>query len=184
MSYDFYEIPLKFRYAMHHSQFLNDSTNLESYSQTYSIQNWMQNGFHREKIQLGLSLYARTFLLFVNRNCNPGSKVHKEGRAGEYTKVNGILSYYEICQNLLNSKNGWTRKWDEKSNAPYACCSKENEIAFYEDTKSILIKTVYAKVTKLGGISLFSLDMDDFNGKCNEGRFPLSYLAKEILLNY
>ena len=58
----------------------------------------------------------------------------------------------------------------------------EEEFICFDDVDSIIFKTNYAKSSKLGGIALFSLDFDDFNGKyCMNAEFPLLRAAKETL---
>lgn len=57
-----------------------------------------------------------------------------------------------------------------------------DQIAFYEDSESVSFKSSYVKEKKLAGISLFSLDNDDFSGLfCMQGKFPLLEAIKEIL---
>ena len=52
----------------------------------------------------------------------------------------------------------------------------------FDDSDSIIFKTNYVKENNLRGISLFSLDFDDFTGKfCMSGKFPLLNAAKEAL---
>ena len=55
----------------------------------------------------------------------------------------------------------------------------------YEDPRSAQKKAQYVKQMSLGGISIWSLDMDDFTGKyCNLGAFPIvNSLRKELQHN-
>ena len=88
MPFDFYEIPLKLSNFYHHSP-LYDSLDLHGkmktpFSQNSSINFWIDNGFPREKILIGINLYARTFTLEDNSFSWTmfGKKVKKEGHRG------------------------------------------------------------------------------------------------------
>ena len=65
---------------------------------------------------------------------------------------------------------------------PYMYSQNEEEFVCFDDSDSIIFKTNYAKEKGLGGISLFSLDFDDFTWKfCMSGKFPLLKTARETL---
>lgn len=58
----------------------------------------------------------------------------------------------------------------------------DDQVIFYEDTESVSKKSSYVKSQSLGGVSLFSLDNDDFTGYfCMQGKFPLLKTIKETL---
>lgn len=99
MTFDFYEIPLKQRFAIHHDLlYVDDSNMLESQqtSQSSSLDFWVSSGFAKDKLDMSIGLYARTYQLFVKRNCQVGSVVNREGLEGPHTGIRGILSYYEV----------------------------------------------------------------------------------------
>jgi chitinase len=104
MSYDFYEIPLKLSHTGHHDQTFTRGGDSND-NRTTAVEFWLKKGFPKQKLNLGLSLYARTFLLFINKNCQLGGMVNREGRAGNYTQIPGILSYYEVAKKILCSFN-------------------------------------------------------------------------------
>lgn len=85
-----------------------------------------------------------------------------------------------MCANL---KSHWKKQWMGLQSVPYACSSLRNEMAFYEDADSIKAKLSFVKENEYGGVSLWSLEMDDFTGLyCPTGeKFPLHRLAKSIL---
>jgi GH18 family chitinase len=61
---------------------------------------------------------------------------------------------------------------------------KELGAVCYDDIESVMAKTYYAKTNNLAGVSMWSLDMDDFTGLfCMQGRFPLIQSARDILFN-
>lgn len=123
-----------------------------------------------------------------------------------YTSEEGILSYYEVCE-MMSSKE--TRVyWDDLAEVPFAIVMNgggqqkednddeddddDNESGkkstnksanlwiSYEDARSARKKVEYAKQMQLGGVSIWSLDMDDFKGAfCNLGPFPIIEAVKE-----
>lgn len=57
---------------------------------------------------------------------------------------------------------------------------KIDQVAFFEDSDSIAAKTAYVKSNYLGGLSVFSIEMDDFTGIfCMQGKFPLINSIRE-----
>ena len=62
--------------------------------------------------------------------------------------------------------------------------TKELDAVCYDDIESVIAKTYYAKTNNLAGVSMWSLDMDDFTGLfCMQGRFPLIQSSRDILFN-
>ena len=62
-----------------------------------TVKTWIQKGAKPEKLVLGLATYGRTLTLANKCNANIGSASIGNGQAGAYTKLNGFLAYYEIC---------------------------------------------------------------------------------------
>merc|ERR1711997_259793 len=74
----------------------------------------------------------------------------------------------------------WTREWDEHCQAPYVY----NGIKWigYDDPDSITKKVEYAMGEGMAGIMVWSVDTDDFLGKCGRNRFPLLRSINEALV--
>ncbi|CAF5174051.1 unnamed protein product, partial [Rotaria sp. Silwood1] len=84
-----------------------------------SIYYWINNGCAVSKLNLGLALYGRSFTLANTQNTSIGASiVEGGGEAGPYTKEEGILAYFEICQKLR--AHNWTTEWDVESQSQYA----------------------------------------------------------------
>lgn len=61
-------------------------------------------------------------------------------------------------------EGGWNVKWQEQQQVPYMY--KDNVWVGYDDVKSVEIKVDYAKSQDLGGVMVWSIETDDFRGKC------------------
>jgi chitinase len=192
MMYDFYEIPLKLKHAYHHNPLFDlKEVNKNQECLDTSVKYWLKSGFPRTKLVLGVDLYARTYTMFGGgkRSLKLGSTVNREGLQGSYTRIPGILSYYEVCNRVLNdddddndSEQTWTSNWLADEKVPYVYNQKLDQMIFYEDVESVETTSVDLKRKNLAGIGLFSLDLDDSTGLfCMEGPYPLVNRAKDVL---
>lgn len=62
-------------------------------------------------------------------------------------------------------------KWDNESMTPYAYYS--NQWVSLDNERSIKLKVDYAKLAKVGAIMVWSIDTDDFLGRCGRGKSAL-----------
>nr|ADM87517.1 chitinase [Holotrichia oblita] len=128
------------------------------------IRGWISRGASPSKLILGVGTYGRGFTV-ANACSNKLGASHSGGcTAGPYTREAGILGYNEICEKLL--AGGWTVTWDNLQQVPYMC--NGNQWIGYDNPESIAIKTNYAKSMGLGGVMVWSLETDDFKGKCGQ----------------
>jgi chitinase len=132
-----------------------------------SVNYWIQQGAPKQKLILGMPLYGRTFMMANAQNQKPGAPITGPGPAGPYTRQQGMLGYNEVCVN----KNQWRRVWDDQQKAPYAI--NGNQWLSYDDVESIGLKVDYANNKGLGGGMVWSIETDDFQGDCGQGRYPL-----------
>lgn len=63
---------------------------------------------------------------------------------------------------------------------PYAY--KEDQWVGYDDENIVRLKAKYVAEQDLGGIMFWSIDNDDFRGKCHGRPYPLIEAAKEALI--
>ncbi|CAG2104302.1 unnamed protein product [Medioppia subpectinata] len=137
---------------------------------SYGVDFWLNAGADPQKLVMGLPLYGRSFKL-----ANPGVfglQAPAEGAGGDegpYTRQVGILGYLEICDKFRTES--WSRYRDDTQKIPYAV--KGNQWIGYDDQTSLTEKVNFLKSRGLGGACIWSIDTDDFNGVCGEGRFPL-----------
>ncbi|XP_055374396.1 chitinase-3-like protein 1 [Condylostylus longicornis] len=155
----------------------NDVTVTQQQLNVHScVQYWLKQGAPAHKIVLGVPLYGRTFALANAAENKPGSRFYGPGQAGPYTRQAGFLGYNEICDNFKTQS--WTQVWESTQQVPYAF--NGNQWVGYDDVKSIELKTRYANKYKLGGIMVWSLETDDFNGVCGE-KYPLMKAINRVL---
>ncbi|KAF7418048.1 hypothetical protein HZH68_000701 [Vespula germanica] len=133
-----------------------------------------------EKLILGLPMYGRTY--FSTENILPGTNpigmsCESDGFSGPYTNTNGTMGYNEICEVLKNKT--WSTGWDIDSKTPYAV--NGNKVILYDNYKSLQEKVLYANKMNLGGVMIWSIDTDDFNGNC-ESDYILIKAINRVLI--
>lgn len=129
---------------------------------------------------MGIPFYARSFTLKDPHNAAVDSLHIGPGIAGQYTKQPGILTYNEFCEFLVKDKLNWHFEWDSVQKVPFAV--NNNQWISYDNETSISLKVDYVKRENLAGIMLWTIEMDDFRGVCEEGkRYPLLSLINENL---
>ncbi|XP_006823336.2 acidic mammalian chitinase-like [Saccoglossus kowalevskii] len=129
----------------------------------WAVNNWLNGGCPKEKLIVGMPTYGRHFKL-SSSNTGMGAPASGPGTAGPYTGEAGFLAYYEICQLV---ENGATRYWDTEQSVPYAV--NGNEWIGYDDLVSFSAKLNWIKQEQLAGTMVWAMDLDDFNGICNQG---------------
>ena len=88
----------------------------------------------------------------------------------EFTRAAGFLAYYEICDRIFN--RGWKVAFDPEGRlGPYAY--KDNQWVSFDDQAILKRKTEYIRDLGIGGGMVWALDLDDFRGKCGQGKHPL-----------
>ncbi|XP_035903880.1 endochitinase-like isoform X1 [Anopheles stephensi] len=132
------------------------------------IQHWIKGGCPANKIVLGVPLFGRTYTLENSEQHGLAAPITGPGNPGPYTTEAGYRGYFEICDEMKQSP--WTIDWDERGLCPYAY--QGNQWVGYENNISLVEKANFAKFQGLGGVYAFSLDLDDYRGKCG-APYPL-----------
>uniref|UniRef100_A0A182MND4 chitinase n=1 Tax=Anopheles culicifacies TaxID=139723 RepID=A0A182MND4_9DIPT len=132
------------------------------------VGNWIKKGCPASKIVLGVALFGRTYTLVNSETHGLTAPVSGPGIPGPHTAEGGYWAYFEICQEMKQS--AWSVDWDEQGQCPFAY--RGNQWVGYENDISLAEKANYARFQKLGGVYAFSLDLDDYRGKCG-ARYPL-----------
>ncbi|CAH1773111.1 unnamed protein product [Owenia fusiformis] len=146
-------------------------------NQQWTIDYWLEQGASQDKLIVGIATYGMTFTLADANQNGVNASATGGGKKGKYTKEEGILSYFEICDYM---KYGMKTVWMDEQMAPYGY--HNNLWVGYDNQESITYKANNIRNRGLGGAFIWSVEMDDFNGKsCNQGRYPLLSTIAEIL---
>ncbi|XP_026668174.1 mucin-5AC [Ceratina calcarata] len=146
----------------------------------YTINYLLKKGASPEKIVLGIPTYGRSYTLFNPDATDLGSPADGPGVEGDATREKGYLAYYEICESLTQSNDWEVVQPNSKAMGPYAF--KGDQWVGYDDEDIVKLKAKYANEKNLGGIMFWTIDNDDFRGKCHDRPYPLIEAAKEALL--
>ncbi|KAK7091103.1 chitinase-3-like protein 1 [Littorina saxatilis] len=139
-------------------------------SMQWTVDYWLSQGASRDKLILGLATYGMTFTLKNPSRNGILAPAYGGGRGAQYTNEYGIMAYYEVCENL--AKHGWTKVWISDQQAPYAYGG--DQWVGYDDPKSLKIKVeTMINGYRLAGAFVWSVEMDDFRGRCGGGVYPL-----------
>ncbi|KAK6171602.1 hypothetical protein SNE40_019753 [Patella caerulea] len=135
---------------------------------------WVANGAPKEKLNIGMALYGRTFTLLDSANHQPGAPVTGPGKAGQYSGEAGFIAYYEICK--------MDKQVYEIPEQRVRYAVSGNQWIGYDDEQSIREKVCYVKSNGYGGVMVWSLDLDDFIGACPGGQlYPLLNVINDEL---
>ncbi|KAK7482030.1 hypothetical protein BaRGS_00026722 [Batillaria attramentaria] len=114
-----------------------------------------------EKLDLGIPFYGQYFNLTDPTNYDVGAPING----------GGTMAYYEICKLLTENSDSVTTGRLSNTKAPYVVDG--SRWTGYDDAMSIQEKVDYVMEHGLGGVAVFSIDMDDFNGLCGGESNPL-----------
>jgi len=136
----------------------------------YTVNYLLDNGLAREKLVMAMPLYGQTFTLRDESFHNLNADSIGPGKEAAYTKSEGFIAYYEICNNVLNDQWEVVRD-DSKAMGPYAY--KGNQWISFDDIDSIRQKMAFVQEMGLAGVMVWAIDLDDFSGSCQGEKFPL-----------
>ncbi|XP_037509672.2 chitinase-like protein 4 [Rhipicephalus sanguineus] len=147
----------------HHSplfpKLLNKHDERTAHSCVSAVRHWAQLGMPHEKIVLGIPLYARVYQL----------EDPSENGWGSRALGQAVLPFNKVCQIL---KEGSVTVMDKTAYAPYAYLG--DVWISYENVESVVLKCLWADSVGLGGVMTYAIDMDDWEGKCdNNTKFPI-----------
>ncbi|KAI7816268.1 glycosyl hydrolases family 18-domain-containing protein [Gamsiella multidivaricata] len=130
-----------------------------------AVELYLDRGVPREKIVLGLALYAKTFVLANPSNTQPGIAQFKQG--GDPTNCmdsRGEMAYNEIAY-LIHPADHTSRQvsplWDPDGRVFYFVYgSRQDNLVGYDDRPSLDLKLQLVTELKLAGVMWWSLDQD------------------------
>ncbi|KAK7110968.1 hypothetical protein V1264_014757 [Littorina saxatilis] len=131
-----------------------------------------------EKLNLGLAFYGHSFNLTDPSSRGVGAPSNGPGKGGELLAQPGSMAYYEVCKLLTESSDMITESGRlGGTQAPYVVDG--HRWTGYDDVQSITEKVKYAMDHGLGGVFIWTIDMDDFHGICGGGHYPLMNAVKQ-----
>ncbi|CAG5127411.1 unnamed protein product [Candidula unifasciata] len=142
----------------------------------WAVKYWLNFGVPKEKIILGLSTYGLGWKLTDISQTGVKAAANGGSSKGKYTDESGILSLYEICENVLN--DDWKVQWIEEQKVPYAYGG--GEWVGFDSPDSFYLKAAVIMKEDLGGAFVWSVEMDDFNGHCGGPKYPLLRTIYEV----
>lgn len=132
-----------------------------------ALTHWLNLGAPAEKLMMGFPTYGRTYHLTTSNN-GLGAPSKGPADAGPYTRTAGFWSYYEVCSFTSSATVGWI----DEQKVPYA--THGSSWVGYDSKESYAAKVQWLRANNLGGASVWTLDMDDFDGSfCADGAYPL-----------
>uniref|UniRef100_A0A6P4FDE9 LOW QUALITY PROTEIN: chitinase-like protein Idgf1 n=1 Tax=Drosophila rhopaloa TaxID=1041015 RepID=A0A6P4FDE9_DRORH len=171
--------------------FLDEKDRLPHLNVEFQINYWLQNHCPAQKLNLGVASYGRAWKLtkasglsglpVVKETCGPAPG------GVDIASSEGLLSWPEICSQL--SQNSSAQYRGEKAplrkvtditqkNGNYALRPADENGDYgiwvsFDDPDFAGVKAGYAKGKGLGGIAVFDLGYDDFQGLCTGQKFPI-----------
>ncbi|KAF7487045.1 chitinase-3-like protein 1 [Marmota monax] len=162
----------------HHSPLFRGQKDTRSYrySNTDYAVGYMLRQAPADKLVMSIPIFGRSFTLSSSET-GVGAPISGPGIPGRFTKEEGFLAYYEICEFL----HGATVHRIPSQLVPYA--TKGNQWVGYDDQESVRSKVQYLKQKQLAGAAVWALDLDDFRGSfCGQNLpFPLINAIKDAL---
>ncbi|KRY21616.1 putative endochitinase [Trichinella patagoniensis] len=143
---------------------------------------WFKMGMPREKIVIGFATYGRGWNLPIgntDHGIRVGTRAVGPATATTFVQQTGVAAFYELCEML---ENGAKRFWDDESKTPYLV--HDGKWYSYDDPDSYSEKLTWLQSQGYGGAFVWSLDFDDFQGKCtltNNEKYPLIKMFNQLL---
>ncbi|XP_037680941.1 chitinase-3-like protein 1 isoform X2 [Choloepus didactylus] len=142
----------------------------------YAVGYMVRLGAPANKLVMGIPTFGGSFTL-ASAETGIRAPASGPGLPGRFSKEEGMLAYYEICDFL----RGATVHQLLDQQVPYAI--KGNQWVGYDDPESIKSKVQYLRQKQLAGAMVWTLDLDDFRGSfCGQNmRFPLIRTIRDAL---
>lgn len=159
----------------HHAQmfpFSKDSAFIKEINCAASVTYWKSNGALASKLNLGIPTYGNTFVLISGKKSKIGSPVN----ITETKKTLGTMGYDQYC---AMKSSGWKQFYDSNYRVYYAV--KELSWFGFDSVQQAIAKAKFIKSNKLGGAMFWSVDTDDRENACAQGKFGLISAVKNEL---
>lgn len=127
--------------------YVTDPLNPYKISVDSTISNWLQTGFPKEKLIMGVPFYGLVY---------QGVAPLNQGLYQPYSEIASI-SFANIASKYLHSP-GYTRYYHMGSNVPYLY--NGSTLITYEDETSMVAKANYVNQKGLGGVMIWEISQD------------------------
>lgn len=149
MTYDFYNGWHKT--TGHHANFKSSShPDKDKNTVVNAIKLHLNAGVPKNKLNVGIPFYGRKW---------EGVKSDENNGLFQPAESIGEIDYYRNFVSNIN-KNGFTRYWDSKAEAPYLWNPDKKVFISYEDSKSMALKIKYIKELGLAGVMFWEYSDD------------------------
>ncbi|XP_054432464.1 chitinase-3-like protein 1 [Pteronotus mesoamericanus] len=142
----------------------------------YAVGYVLRLGVPAGKLLMGIPAFGKSFTL-ASSETGVGAPSSGPGAPGRFTREEGMLAYYEVCDFL---RGAMVHRLPGQQ-VPYA--TKGNQWVGYDDQESVRTKVRYLRDKALAGAMVWALDLDDFRGTfCGQNLpFPLTSAIKDAL---
>ncbi|KAI1726422.1 glycosyl hydrolases family 18 domain-containing protein [Ditylenchus destructor] len=143
----------------------------------YNAEKLASSGIKRDRIIIGFTGWARSYVLDEPTEPKHGSFIVKVGEPGNITQRNdGRLAYHELCKvegfgNFTYDNMAMTTSFSGPDDLWYSFNSPGHE--------SLKSKLKWVSSFGLGGVGVFSVQSDDEFDECGHGSFPLHKYISE-----
>lgn len=155
---------------------------LASFNINYTVHMYQSKGLDRNKIVVGIPTYGHSFKLVNQENPGVGSPASGFGEVGG----RGFVDYGDVCVFADSHPREVTLRFDAEARVPYLY--RGAEWISYDSPESASEKAAFAKENNLRGAMIYSLNADDYRGRCagagtsvGSCRFPLARSVGDAL---
>ncbi|KAI8642510.1 glycoside hydrolase superfamily, partial [Parasitella parasitica] len=144
-----------------------------------SVQEWLDAGIPSDRLYLGVPFYGYTHKTLQHMSQNTGLNVpldrsieqikgdrYDENSTdpcpGSKPSFSGEYQWRTIeASGAAYNASGWSTYWDQRTQTPFSYHKQSHQFITYDNPTSLRLKSQFAIEKKLGGIMLWSLEMDD-----------------------
>ncbi|RAL06586.1 class V chitinase [Aspergillus homomorphus CBS 101889] len=154
--------------------YLDAHTNLTEIADSLDLL-W-RNNISPDKVVMGIAFYSRAFTV-ADTNCMaPGCRFGSGSDPGPCSGQTGILMNSELDD--IRANRSLTPSWDKK--AAVQIMKWDNQWATYDDATTFKQRIAFAKKTCLGGVMVWAVSHDTYDGVYSSALASLSPQAKHF----
>ncbi|KAK3108136.1 hypothetical protein FSP39_001847, partial [Pinctada imbricata] len=137
----------------------------------FTANEYVKNHIPKSKLMVGIPTYSHAYKLLFSRLHDIRAPAVGRGECD---------SAPYICSCTAIQKKKATRVWDDAAKVPYIYYG--NQWVSYEDKESIKEKVNWIKSNGFGGVMVYDLNADDYQGLCDgRTKYPLISLTHKLL---